>query len=259
MLLPALNKARMHARSIKCLSNTKMLGMGYQLYAVDNNDNMLSVYHGVQREGGTGAAGANGQLWVQRIQKYVGVAGIPNSGDWSVIPANYRSNSVFVCPSMGEGNATYTVGTAYYATLVHYGMPIWGISGRNFNIAGGNYTPNYTIGKLSGLKNISKKIVFADSAYSSLYVGGMYWFRQDTLYLSAKTAAVSYISLGTSIDMGRHANIQREFVTNKSYNAKCNVSFADGHSSSLTMLDFLKDAVNVPNYYTLNKSEYFGF
>jgi prepilin-type processing-associated H-X9-DG protein len=83
--------------------------------------------------------------------------------------------------------------------------------------------------------------------------------RQDTFYLSLKTAALSYISLGTSIDMGRHSNIRREFVTNKTLTARCNVSFADGHSSTLTMLDFLTDAARIPNYWTQNKSEYFGF
>jgi prepilin-type N-terminal cleavage/methylation domain-containing protein/prepilin-type processing-associated H-X9-DG protein len=37
MLLPALNRAKEKARGIKCLSNNKQLGLGWLLYADDNN------------------------------------------------------------------------------------------------------------------------------------------------------------------------------------------------------------------------------
>jgi prepilin-type N-terminal cleavage/methylation domain-containing protein/prepilin-type processing-associated H-X9-DG protein len=258
MLLPALHKARNHARSIKCLSNTKMLGMGYQLYAGDNNDCMLSIYNTVEREGGNGTQPANCKLWVQGIQKYVGISGIVD-GVNAAIPAAYQRNSVLTCPSMNEGRPQNPVGTVLAANLTHYGMPLWGIGGRSFNITGGNYTPYYSVGKLSGLKTASKRIVFVDSSYGALYVGGFYYMRQDTFYSHLKTAALSVISVGANIDMGRHSNILREFVSNKNLTARCNVSFADGHSSTLTMLDFLTDAAKVPNYWTLNKSEYFGF
>src|SRR6187401_1082730 len=41
MLLPALAKAKSKAQSVKCLSNLKQLQIGWQLYALDNNDYML--------------------------------------------------------------------------------------------------------------------------------------------------------------------------------------------------------------------------
>ena len=38
LLLPALGKARMKARSISCVSNLKQLGLGIQMYCNDNDD-----------------------------------------------------------------------------------------------------------------------------------------------------------------------------------------------------------------------------
>jgi len=38
MLLPALAKAKDHAKSIQCVSNNKQLGLGAMLYANDNSD-----------------------------------------------------------------------------------------------------------------------------------------------------------------------------------------------------------------------------
>ncbi len=43
MLLPALNRARETAKSIKCISNLKQIGLGIQNYA-DDNDGMVMTY-----------------------------------------------------------------------------------------------------------------------------------------------------------------------------------------------------------------------
>jgi prepilin-type processing-associated H-X9-DG protein/prepilin-type N-terminal cleavage/methylation domain-containing protein len=47
MLLPALSKARAAAQAIKCKANLKQIGLGYALYAHDNDDMIIPVnfYH----------------------------------------------------------------------------------------------------------------------------------------------------------------------------------------------------------------------
>ena len=38
MLLPALTKAKQKAQSIACMNNNKQMGLGWRMYADDNND-----------------------------------------------------------------------------------------------------------------------------------------------------------------------------------------------------------------------------
>ena len=44
LLLPALNKARQKANSIRCISNTKQLGTSMQMYVDDNNGWFPTIY-----------------------------------------------------------------------------------------------------------------------------------------------------------------------------------------------------------------------
>ena len=130
MLLPALSAARERARSAKCTSNLKQIGLGHAMYAGDH-------------EG-----------WICRIL---------NSGTvWSVILANgkYIENlSTFFCPSIAPyecggktlGDAT-GIGTKKYFDLT-YGFPEYNTAGQKqfgtqwlFNLASAaEPARNYTV------------------------------------------------------------------------------------------------------------------
>ncbi len=61
MLLPALSKAREKGFSISCISNFKQIGLGYMMYAEDNND-----YFPITSEI------ANGEKWTYKFAEYLG-------------------------------------------------------------------------------------------------------------------------------------------------------------------------------------------
>jgi len=44
MLLPALSKAKLRAQGIHCMNNSKQLGLGWVMYAIDNQDQVLGPF-----------------------------------------------------------------------------------------------------------------------------------------------------------------------------------------------------------------------
>lgn len=55
MLLPALAKAKSKATGIRCMNNGKQMMLAWQMYALDNNDNVVHSLHGGDATGGAGA------------------------------------------------------------------------------------------------------------------------------------------------------------------------------------------------------------
>lgn len=52
MLLPALAKAKTKAQGILCMNNTKQIMIAWNLYTVDNKDQIVMSYHGTASRGG---------------------------------------------------------------------------------------------------------------------------------------------------------------------------------------------------------------
>jgi len=85
MLLPALAKAKEKAKTIRCASNEKQIGLAYLMYSQDNA-NFLPVA-GVLYSGGVSPVG-----WFLEISPYIG-RGTTNAATLSA------TNSVVACPS----------------------------------------------------------------------------------------------------------------------------------------------------------------
>ncbi|MPM63183.1 hypothetical protein SDC9_110063 [bioreactor metagenome] len=117
MLLPALSAARERARSARCISNLKQLGLGATMYAGDNKDCVLPI---ANDDGKTAAAASKGPcLLLPYIAAELkeGDQGKYYAGDFTWFQENHPG--VFNCPSgESETNAksfglNYTLAAIY--------------------------------------------------------------------------------------------------------------------------------------------------
>jgi len=67
MLLPALAKAKAKAQGVSCMSNNKQLGLGWFMYAQDNNESLVYNNDVYTFPPGPGGSGAN---WCQGVENW---------------------------------------------------------------------------------------------------------------------------------------------------------------------------------------------
>src|SRR3954454_24273380 len=79
ILLPGLNAARRQSRSVKCLSNLRQLGIGFQMYAQTFNGKWPVVRHD---PGNTTYPVPSSLRWQDRVVEFVsGIKGVQNMAD----------------------------------------------------------------------------------------------------------------------------------------------------------------------------------
>ncbi len=132
MLLPALGKAKMRAKTVQCQGNLKQLSTAMQTYAVDNNDGMTwsyysessssLIYAGLTTTGMYGACSASSMLYayIGNLKTYTcPTMQSPNSGGGTYLPtivattpalgltwltqSNYRFNTYLGAVGLGPG------------------------------------------------------------------------------------------------------------------------------------------------------------
>jgi prepilin-type N-terminal cleavage/methylation domain-containing protein/prepilin-type processing-associated H-X9-DG protein len=134
MLLPALAKAKDKALSIKCLSNTRQIGIAFVLYAGDNNDYLPPL---ATRTFPTAA----GEFW---YFQYL------SNGKY--ITSDTVSNNIWRCPAVRDGDLI--LGNFYGIKLEGYG-PMEGNSPPNdsgilrFGVVNGQNEGSRRLGSLT--------------------------------------------------------------------------------------------------------------
>ncbi len=146
MLLPALNKTRGKAKSISCVNQLKQLGVGFTLYANDNND--------ILPPNDSGATGF--PYWTNHL-----MGSNPNSpaepweNGFRFTKGIYATISLFRCPSQAglfrmDGNEGG--GNDWWILRPHYAAP-WGMLRRNTEASV----------RLSNIKQPSQKLLLLDA------------------------------------------------------------------------------------------------
>lgn len=100
MLLPALAKAKAKAQSIKCISNSKQIGLAFILYAGDNNEGLPPLSNSPIAPGYP--AGAP-YLWYYQIL---------SNGKY-IPPKNTTTNNVWRCPAVLDADIVIST-TSFY-------------------------------------------------------------------------------------------------------------------------------------------------
>jgi prepilin-type N-terminal cleavage/methylation domain-containing protein/prepilin-type processing-associated H-X9-DG protein len=192
MLLPALSKAKIKAQSIACMNNGKQLGLGYIMYAHDNNDVALP-----------GQGYNNIPAWVGG-----GLAAVPDATDESFVRNSpsypyVNSPAVFHCPTDRAG--------LLFAGQVRLRNRSYAVNGAigNSSWHAPNVPPFKYITKLSGITTPGASDVFVllDEHENSINDSHYYPFRNLKAYDNRWLDAPS----------GRHNNAT-------------GFTFADGHS-----------------------------
>ena len=95
MLLPALSKAKARAHATNCINNTKQLQLAAQMYADDNNDQLLNNDTGGASGIASTAAGAN--AWIQgNVQEWT--ATYFDTIKTGVLYPYNKSTEIYRCP-----------------------------------------------------------------------------------------------------------------------------------------------------------------
>ncbi len=115
MLLPALAAAKEKAKRIQCLSNLKQIGLGANLYALDNQDKVPPANKNL---------GGGGAVFVQLA---ITASIVTNVNSYLKVQNGNTSQNVWTCPNRPPGLPYYDAGNDQYILGYEYmgGITTW--------------------------------------------------------------------------------------------------------------------------------------
>lgn len=177
MLLPALSRAKIKAQGIRCLNNTKQLGLAWRMYTDDNNDRVPYAFASV--------AATAAQAWIRGGASYnLDTSGDPKNWDIDVTitpspiwPYCGKSAAIFQCP----GDRLRVVPSSgpnaggQVQRVRSMSMNAWvGGNGDDLNNLAGQWKvdpPVNVFSKLTEIKNPTQIFVFLDERPDKLNDG----------------------------------------------------------------------------------------
>ena len=198
MLLPALNKARLKARSASCQNQLKQFGTGGAMYEGDFG---WCIPHGKSSTEKIGYY----RDWFDNMKKYLSIKSIYTAAP---IAANYPSTkpNIFSCPEAIVKGPYPRFGTNY-GYPVDYGVPIFGYGYNRQLLSGGAWK----LIKSNGIKSPSRLFFLTDANIKDLDQG-----------------------IFEDIDLGNTAKCR----TAPRHNHQLNTVYMDGHVDSAKRIEY---------------------
>lgn len=210
MLLPALNKARDKAKSIKCLSNMKQIFSGCSGYTSDYNDFYPKFYSQTDlRTGPGGSIIYTGpgyeqypQPWFGLIMTYMGGVSILKSPGSTI---QSMAGTVLNCPMVNKGSCTSGLSSFYVAKINRYIRSGYGLNNYicGWGLGSQAYTP-VKVGKIETTRGL-----IGETGYPNQTLYSCFGIVVNSLWMCS----------------GEARHIERRFS---------NVAFTDGHASQVS-------------------------
>ena len=179
MLLPALSKAKAKAKTTQCLSTLRQWGLGLQLFATDNEDQMPrdgtdnGGQYGVDTGNTIGPGSPNDPFaWFNALPDNMGDK--PFSNYWNGVTSNYKQRLPFpggqgkvwhCAAAQAAGNDNFLKGGSFgfFSYVMNIDLKL--LSTIRNNVQGNSFEyPNMP--KLGGVKNPTAVVLLVDSTFS---------------------------------------------------------------------------------------------
>lgn len=233
ILLPGLQSARRQANQVKCMSNLRQIGAGFQLYAAENKGHWPVAVHQTIGNPPFQPALPLERRWYDLVAHYV--SGSKDMQKETDITEIRRNSVIWGCP---EWTKAQIFDPANYADAVRvgYGMNYYPSFfddhdyGKLAYIPPGRYYP-----KANSYTRPAERLLLADSVTHIIMVSDTAFSRTRTRF-QPFDAVDPNLTPAIYIDAARHArpgSTKRQVMDQKTINGL----FCDGHVSAISVIE----------------------